>query len=151
MANYETVIITRQDVAPTQVETLIDEMVKILTDAGATIARREYWGLRTLAYRIRKNRKGHYTLLNYTSGVAERQEMERLMGLNPDVLRFLTLVTEDLPTEQSAILKEKAYAEARPVTERPAGGYDRPRSEQSQPRTTPVIKVVKSNMEGESK
>lgn len=153
MANYETIIITRQDVSAAQVETLIDEMSAILTQAGGTIARREYWGLRSLAFRIRKNRKGHYTLLNYSVDTAAKDEMERLLGLNTDVLRHMTLVTENLPEEQSVILKERAYAEARPertfdrgTNDRGGndrGGYDRPKRDYKdnahEPARAPIV------------
>ncbi|MFK7865871.1 MAG: 30S ribosomal protein S6 [Alphaproteobacteria bacterium] len=127
MANYETVIIIRQDVSANQAETLVDELAKILTDAGGNIARREYWGLRQLAYRIRKNRKGHYILLNYAVDTEIKNEIERLMGINPDFLRHLTTSTEDLPTEPSVIMKERAYQEARAerggYSARPSSGY----------------------------
>ena len=111
MTNYETVIILRQDVSTNQVEQLVDELIGIITSAGGKIARREYWGLKSLAYRIRKNRKGHYCLLNYESNPETRMEFERIMGINTDILRFMSLTTEDLPTEPSIFMKETQAGE----------------------------------------
>ncbi|HAE02313.1 MAG TPA: 30S ribosomal protein S6, partial [Rhodospirillaceae bacterium] len=104
MAHYETVLIARQDVSAAQVETIADMAQEILTEAGGSIARREYWGLRSLAFRMNKNRKGHYVLMNYDVGSDAVVEMERRLRLHDDVLRFMTVRTEDLPTEPSVVL-----------------------------------------------
>lgn len=101
MAFYETMIIYRQDVSAGQVETATDKYADILTTDGAKISRREYWGLRTLAYRIKKNRKGHYILLNHDAKHESVVEMERQMRLDADVLRFMTIRTTELETEPS--------------------------------------------------
>lgn len=101
MAFYETLIIYRQDVSAGQVEAATDKYAEVLTADGAQISRREYWGLRTLAYRMKKNRKGHYVLLNHDANHASLVEMERQMGLDADVLRFMTTRTKVLETEPS--------------------------------------------------
>ena len=97
MANYETVIIIRQDVSTNQVETIMDEIVKGLTDAEGKISRREYWGLRSLAYRIRKNRKGHYNLNMLTESFCSQKRLDLLekkqaltnKGVDAAKLRFI--------------------------------------------------------------
>ena len=91
MRLYESVFIARQDITTAQVETMADEFSEIITSAGGSIKKREYWGLRALAYRIKKNRKGHYVMFNMETGPEALKEYERLMGLNEDVLRFLNI------------------------------------------------------------
>lgn len=107
MANYETILIARQDVSATQAEALADQFQGFLTAEGGEIARREYWGLRNLAYRIKKNRKGHYVLLNYTAPASAVQEMERNMRLSEDILRYMTVRTDDMPEGPSVVMQRK--------------------------------------------
>ena len=107
MPNYENVMIARQDISATQVEALIDQFAGILTEAGGQISRREYWGLRNLAYRVKKNRKGHYVLLNFEAPSEAVIEMERNMGLSEDVLRYLTVRTEELPESPSIVMQRR--------------------------------------------
>ena len=117
MAHYETVLIARQDVSAAQVETIADMAQEILTEAGGSIARREYWGLRALAYRIKKNRKGHYVMFNLETGPEALKEYERIMGLNEDVLRFMNIRIEEVEEGPSIMMQVK--------TERPTrGGRD---------------------------
>ena len=89
MRLYECVIIARQDVSSGHVEELVNEFCAIIEDDGGLIQKREYWGLRTLSYRIKKNRKGHYVLLNIETEPATLAEFERIMGLNHKVVIFL--------------------------------------------------------------
>jgi len=107
MPYYETVFILRQDISATQVETIADSMAEVLTSDSGKISRREYWGLKTMAYRMKKNRKGHYVLFNYDAPIESVREMERLMGLHEDVLRVLTLRTDDLPEEPSVVMANR--------------------------------------------
>ena len=107
MPYYETVFILRQDISATQVETIADSMAEVLTSDSGKVSRREYWGLKTMAYRMKKNRKGHYVLFNYDAPVASVREMERLMGLHEDVLRALTLRTNDLPEAPSVVMANR--------------------------------------------
>ncbi|CAI8276938.1 MAG: 30S ribosomal protein S6 [Alphaproteobacteria bacterium UBA4588] len=115
MRLYESVIIARQDVSTTQVETLIEEFSAIIEKAGGSIQKKEFWGLRGLAYRIKKNRKGHYVMLNIETDSETLNEFERIMGLNEDVLRFMTIAIEEVDPEPSVMMQVK--------TER--GGKDR--------------------------
>ena len=125
MAFYESVYIARQDLSTQQVEALTEQMSAVLTDNGAKIEKTEQWGLRSLAYRIKKNRKGHYTQLTIDGPSAAVQELERQLGLNEDVLRSLTLSIEAIDMEPSAILQAKAGRDDRPP--RRGDRDDRPR------------------------
>src|SRR5262249_41423106 len=105
MPFYENVFIARQDVSSTQVDALADTFTNILTEQGGKVTKKEYWGLRNLAYRIKKNRKGHYVLFNIDAPPAALAEMERNMRLNEDVLRYLTVRVEELEEGPSAMLQ----------------------------------------------
>ena len=107
MRLYESVIIARQDVSTTQVETLIDEFSAIIEKAGGSIHKKEFWGLRGLAYRIKKNRKGHYVMLNIETDSETLNEFERIMGLNEDVLRFMTIAIEEVDPDPSVMMQVK--------------------------------------------
>ena len=96
MPFYETVFIARQDLTESQVKELTETFSKFIKDGGGKVHKTENWGLRTLAYRIRKNRKGHYVLIESDTPPAAMLEMERNMRLNEDVLRFLTVREEEL-------------------------------------------------------
>ena len=128
MPLYETVLIARNDVTQQQVEAVADTVAAQLEADGGTVQKREYWGLRSLAYRIKKNRKGHYMLLGLDAPSASINEMERLLGLNEDVLRFMTIRVDEITEEPSAILSRKSDDRertfrgpeaGRPVRERP--------------------------------
>ena len=107
MPLYESVFIARQDISAGQVDNLADEMEKLITDNGGSVARREYWGLRNLAYRMKKNRKGHYVLLNLDAPSEAIQEMERNLRLHEDVLRYITIRLEALRVEASPMVYGK--------------------------------------------
>ena len=107
MALYENVFIARQDVPTTQVETLTNQFAELVTGLGGTVSKKEYWGLRSLTYRIKKNRKGHYTLFNLDAPPAAVQEMERNMRINEDVLRYLTIRVDELEEGPSAMLQSR--------------------------------------------
>lgn len=104
MPYYETVLIARQELTPAQVEELAATFGKILKDNGGKVTKTENWGLRTLAYRINKARKGHYVLIESESPGEAIIEMERNMRFNEDVLRYLTINLESLSKGPSAIL-----------------------------------------------
>ena len=108
MRLYESVLIARQDISAAQVETHVDEFVKIIENGGGSIKKREYWGLRSLAYRIKKNRKGHYVLLNLETDSETLNEYERIMGLNEDILRFMTIRIEEVDEEPSIMMQAKS-------------------------------------------
>ena len=105
MPYYEHVFLMRQDLAPQQVEAIIDQHKKIVEDAGGQVAKVESWGLRTLAYRIRKYRKAHYVLLNIDAPAAAIQELERIENLSHDVIRFLTVRVDELEEGPSAMMR----------------------------------------------
>lgn len=108
MPYYENVFIARQDLSASQAETLGDEYAKLIEEKGGKITKRENWGLRTLAYKINKNRKGHYVLFNMEADAAAVNEMERQMRLNEDVLRYLTTRLEELDDSPSPIMAKPA-------------------------------------------
>lgn len=107
MAYYETVFIARQDLTEAQVNALVQKFSDILKDQGAKILKTEYWGLLTLAYRIKKGRKGHYALIESNAPAAAIIEMERLLGLEEDVLRSLTVKLEQ-PSEGPSPILDKS-------------------------------------------
>ena len=108
MPLYETVLIARNDVTQQQVETLADQIAAQLEADGGAVRKREYWGLRALSYRIKKNRKGHYLLLGIDAPTALITEMERQLGLNEDVLRFMTIRLDEIDEAPSAILSRRS-------------------------------------------
>src|SRR3954453_7926689 len=107
MPLYESVFIARNDITQAQVDAVADQVAGILTEQGGEVKKREYWGLRGLAYRIKKNRKGHYVLLGIDASPAAMQEVERQLGLNEDVLRVLTIRVEAIDEAPSAILSRR--------------------------------------------
>ena len=107
MPYYEHVFIARQDISSAQVEAITEEMAEIITEDGGTIARREYWGLRSFAYRIKKNRKGHYIMFNLDAPSDAIQEMERNLRLHEDVLRYITIRVDELRAEPSPMAHGK--------------------------------------------
>ena len=136
MPQYECVFITRQDISAPQVEALADHFTKVVGDGGGTVAKREYWGLRSLAYRVRKNRKGHYMLLNIDAQPPAVHEMERQMRINEDIVRHLTVRVEELQEGPSAMMQSRASRDDRPRRDDRFGGdrfrgdrEDRPRGD----------------------
>ena len=121
MRLYESVFIARQDISATQVEAMADEFAEIITSAGGTIQKREYWGLRSLAYRIKKNRKGHYIMFNMKTNSETLKEYERVMGLNEDILRFLNMRIEEVEEGPSIIMQSKNERPSRGSRE---GGHE---------------------------
>jgi len=120
MAYYEHVLITRQDISPQQAEQLNEELKALIEAQGGHIAKIEYWGLRNLMYRIKKNRKGHYSLLAIDAPAAAVKEMERQLSINEDVLRYLTLRVEHLDLELSPILARRDRERERRFDDVPA-------------------------------
>lgn len=105
MPYYESVFIARQDIPATQVEALATQFADIVKANGGKVAKTEQWGLRNLAYRIRKNKKGHYVLFNLDAPAAAVNEMERNMRLHEDILRFLTVKVEALEEGPSVMMR----------------------------------------------
>lgn len=96
MPFYEMMFIARQDLSPTQVEELTEQYTKVLTDNGGKVHKKDHWGLKTLAYKINKNRKGHYVLLELDTPAEALLEVERQMRLSEDILRYMSLRIEEL-------------------------------------------------------
>lgn len=114
MPYYENVFIARQDISASQVDSLTDGFASTIEGAGGTVAKREYWGLKNLAYKIKKNRKGHYVLLNLDASAEAVQEMERQMRINEDVLRYLTVRVDELEEGPSAMMQNRSGRDDRP-------------------------------------
>ena len=108
MRFYESVFIARQDISTGQVNALCDEFENIVTEGGGKILKKEYWGLKTLAYRIKKNRKGHYILFNMEADSKTMDEYDRRLGLNEDVLRVLTIKIDEVDEEPSIMMQSKS-------------------------------------------
>ena len=107
MALYENIFIARQDLTTSQVDSLVERFSSIVTTQGGQVTKKEYCGLRNLAYAIKKNKKGHYVLFNLDAPPAAILEMERNMGLSEDLLRHLTIKVEELETEPSAMMQSR--------------------------------------------
>jgi small subunit ribosomal protein S6 len=120
MPAYEHVLIARQDISPAQAETLNEELKVLIESLGGHIAKIEYWGLRNLTYRIKKNRKGHYSLLAIDAPAAAVKEMERQIAINEDVLRFMTVRVEALDLELSPVLARRDRERERRFDDVPA-------------------------------
>ena len=108
MPFYENVFIARQDLTPAKVAELTDKYASVVEAAGGKVSKRENWGLRTLAYKIQKNRKGYYTLMNIDAPADAIVEMERLMRLDENLLRYLTVKVDALEEGPSVMMEPKA-------------------------------------------
>ena len=117
MALYEHIFIARQDISAQQVEGLVDMAQAVLEENGGKIAKNEYWGLKSLAYRVKKNRKGHYTLLNIEADHAAVAELERRISLNDDIIRHMTLRVEEHEADESIQMRNKNRDERRSARE----------------------------------
>lgn len=107
MSLYEHVIISRPDISPTQVEEMMENINKKVQNMGGTIEGAEYWGLRNLAYRLKKNRKAHYNLLKINAEAEVIHEIERQHRINEDILRYMSIKVEDFAEDPSPILKKR--------------------------------------------
>lgn len=113
MALYEHVFISRQDISTAQAESLVDHFGNVLKENGGELVGHEYWGLKTMAYKINKNRKGHYVFLKTNSNPEAVHEMERLMRLHEDVMRVLTIKVKQHDANPSVMLQSKSKNEDR--------------------------------------
>jgi len=105
MPLYEHVFLARQDISPQQVEALVQGFRTLIEEQGGKIGKTEYWGLRSLAYRIKKNRKAHYELLNIDAPPAAVSELERQMRLSTDIIRFLTVRVDEHEAGPSPMMR----------------------------------------------
>ena len=106
MPFYEHVFLARQDLGPQQVEEFTNQYKAVVEGLGGKVAKTEYWGIKSLSYRIRKNRKAHMTLLNIDAPAPAIAEMERQMRLNEDVIRYLTIRVDELEEGPSAMMRK---------------------------------------------
>ncbi|HUX78218.1 MAG TPA: 30S ribosomal protein S6 [Alphaproteobacteria bacterium] len=113
MSFYETVFVARQELSAAQVEAMAAHLTEVLTQGKGDVTKTEFCGLRTLAYSIKKNRKGHYVLFNIDAPPQAVMEMERQMRLNEDILRFLTLKVDKLDPEPSHLMQSKQNRDRR--------------------------------------
>ncbi len=107
MPLYEHVFLARQDISQSQVDSMAKEYSDAITEGGGKITKTEYWGLKNLAYKIKKNRKAHFTLFNIDATPDVVAEMERRMGISPDVLRFMTIRVEEHETDPSVMMRKQ--------------------------------------------
>jgi len=132
MTLYENVFIARQDISGQQVDALADSFTQLIAENGGEVKKREYWGLRNLSYRMRKNRKGHYVLMNIAGPPAAISELERTMRINEDVIRYLTIRVDELEEGPSVVMQSRGSRDERRRDRERAGegrdGGDRERA-----------------------
>ena len=148
MSLYEHVYIARQDVSSGQVETLTEEFKALIEQGGGSVGKSEYWGLRSLQYKMKKNRKGHYVLMNIDAPSDAVQELERQMRIHDDILRYLTIRVDEHETEPSVQMQSRGREDRRPRDgdrdrpprdgDRPPRDGDRPPREAAPAAATPV-------------
>ena len=106
MAFYESVVIARPELTETQIDNLINDLSDIIIKDGGKVVKKEHWGLRSFAYKINKNKKGHYFMLNLDSAPTTIFEYERQMRINEDIIRFLTIKIEKIDENPSILSNE---------------------------------------------
>ena len=111
MAFYESVLIARQDLGASQVSSLVSNLSETLKANGGEVVRVDNWGLKNLAYRIKKNRKGHYVVLNISAPAAAIAEYERIMRFNEDVIRYMTVKVDELSNGETSAASEETVEE----------------------------------------
>ena len=121
MRKYETVVLARQDISFAQVDGLTDHFSKLIESLGGKVVHSEYCGLKSLAYRIRKGRKAHFTLMDIEAPPPAIHEMERLMRINEDILRFLTVKVDAFGTRPSALMQSRYYRDETKEPEKEGG------------------------------
>ncbi|MBL4612372.1 MAG: 30S ribosomal protein S6 [Emcibacter sp.] len=134
MAFYEHILIARQDIQPQQVEAITKDLTQIVEDNGGKVTKTEQWGLRSLAYRIKKYKKGHYVLFNIDGPASAISELERNERLHEDIVRFMTIRLEELEEGDSVVIRSRDR-EGRPS--RFENRDNRPRFENKKPSVKP--------------
>ena len=107
MPLYEHIYLARQDVSAQQVEGITEALKSTIESGGGSVGKVEYWGLKSLAFRIKKNRKAHYSLLNIEAPAEAVHEMERQMRIDDNILRFMTIRGEELEEEPSVMMQKR--------------------------------------------
>jgi len=133
MPLYEHVLLARQDVTSQQVEAMVDQYKGVIEQNGGSVDKTEMWGVKSLAYRIKKNRKAHFTMFNLDAPAAAVAEMERQMRISEDILRFMTIRVDELETEPSVMMQKRDRDERkdRERRERDGGNVESNDSEES--------------------
>ncbi|MEH6720163.1 MAG: 30S ribosomal protein S6 [Aurantimonas endophytica] len=134
MALYEHVFLSRQDISNQQVEALVEQYRGVLEANGGSVGKVENWGLKTLTYRINKNRKAYYTLMNIDAPSAAVQEMERQMRFNEDILRYITIRVDEHEDAQSVMMQKRDDRPRRGGRDDRGDRGDRPRRDDDRPR-----------------
>ena len=151
MSYYETVFIVRQDMSPTQVEAMADSYAELVGQYEGSVVKREMWGLRNLAFRMNKNRKGHYVMMHLDTPPAAIAEMERLMRISEDVLRYMTIRIDEIPEGPSPMLQQRERGD-RPERgergERGARGDRGPREDRAPRGDAPAEAATETTAEG---
>src|SRR3954447_14554022 len=126
MPLYEHIFMARQDVTSQQVEAMIDQYKGVIEQNGGKVEKTEMWGIKSLAYRIKKNRKAHFTMFNLNAPAPAVAEMERQMRINEDILRFMTIKVDELETEPSVMMQKRDRDERkdRERRERDGGSFE---------------------------
>lgn len=111
MTNYESVLIARQDLGASQVNGIVTDLSEIIKKEGGEVVRVDNWGLKNLAYRIKKNRKGHYVLMNITAPANAIAEFERIMRFNEDIIRYMTIKVDEFSEISASSIDKDASEE----------------------------------------
>ena len=112
MSFYETTIVARQDISQHDADKIADTYIQLIETYGGKLLKREYWGILDLAYVIKKNRKGHYYFLCFDANIDAINEMQRLMGINEDIIRTLVIKVKAVTKEPSPMMNRNKYSEA---------------------------------------
>ena len=150
MPFYESTFIVRPDASPQQVETLAGEMEEIVRARGGRVPKTEIWGLKSLAYRIKKNRKGHYVFMNVEASAEALGELERNLHFSDDVLRYLSVRVDALDREASPMMRNKSNRDDRSIR-RDSDGEKAPAAAKdaaAQPSIAPPAAVAADNANG---
>lgn len=133
MPLYEHIFLARQDVTSQQVEAMVETYKAVIEQNGGKVEKTEMWGVKSLAYRIKKNRKAHFTLFNIDAPAPAVAEMERQMSISEDILRFMTIRVEELETEPSVMMQKRDRDERkdRERRERDGGGFESSEGEEA--------------------
>ena len=122
MAFYESIFIVRPDASPQQVENLAGEMETLIQEGGGQVPKTEIWGLKSLAYRIKKNRKGHYVFMNVDAPAQTLGELERNLRFNEDILRYMSVRVDHLESEVSPMMRNKSSRDDRSIRQHHTSG-----------------------------
>ena len=134
MPFYESTFIVRPDASPQQVESLTEELEAFIKEGGGAVPKTEIWGLRSLAYRIKKNRKGHYVFMNVEASASAVADIEHKLRFNEDVLRYLSVKVDTLDDEASPIMRNKSSRDDRSIRRIGEGRRERPARQEGERR-----------------